>query len=42
VFEVHYRDDGATLAQALSLLTGAFQVGDAPPSDVPLVLEEIA
>ncbi len=41
VFEVHYRD-GAKLAAVMPLLAGAFTVGDAPPSEAPLILEEIA
>ncbi len=41
MFEVHYRD-GAKLVAAMPLLAGAFAIGDAPPSDAPLVLEEIA
>ncbi|VTR93472.1 pyrimidine-nucleoside phosphorylase : Pyrimidine-nucleoside phosphorylase OS=Myxococcus stipitatus (strain DSM 14675 / JCM 12634 / Mx s8) GN=MYSTI_06301 PE=4 SV=1: Glycos_trans_3N: Glycos_transf_3: PYNP_C [Gemmata massiliana] len=41
VFEVHYRDD-AKLASALPILTGAFQVTDAPPAEAPLILEELA
>ncbi|MBP3954287.1 thymidine phosphorylase [Gemmata sp. G18] len=41
VFDVHYRDD-AKLALSLPLLAEAFQVGDAPPADEPLILEELA
>jgi thymidine phosphorylase len=41
VFEVHYRD-GAKLAEAMTLLASAFIVGDAPPTEEPLILEEIA
>ena len=41
VFDVHYCDD-AKLALALPLLAEAFQVGDAPPADEPLILEELA
>ncbi len=41
VFEVHYRDD-AKLASALPILIGAFHVTDAPPSEEPLILEELA
>ncbi len=41
VFEVHYRD-GTKLFAAMPLLAGAFELGDAPPPDSQLVLEEIA
>ncbi len=41
VFEVHYRD-GAKLAAAMPMLAKAFQIDDTPPSELPLILEEIA
>jgi pyrimidine-nucleoside phosphorylase len=41
VFEVHYHD-GAKLVAAMPLLAKAFEIGDAPPKEEPLVLEEIA
>jgi pyrimidine-nucleoside phosphorylase len=40
VFEVHY-NDGAKLVQAMPLLAKAFEVGDAPPKEEPLILEEV-
>jgi hypothetical protein len=41
VFEVASRDQ-ARLAEATALLARAFEVGDEPPDESPLVLEEIA
>ena len=41
VFEVHY-GDAAKLIEALPLLAGAFTIGDAPPAEGPIILEEIA
>jgi pyrimidine-nucleoside phosphorylase len=41
VFEVHYRD-GTKLAQAMPLLSSAYEIGDAQPAEQPLILEEIA
>ena len=40
VFEVHHNPARAS-ADAHQLLAGAFAVGDAPPADAPLILEEI-
>jgi pyrimidine-nucleoside phosphorylase len=41
VFEVRYNDE-AKLAAAISLLQGAYTIGEAPPAELPLILEEIA
>jgi pyrimidine-nucleoside phosphorylase len=41
VYEVHYRTTSRMLA-ALPLLEESFTIGDAPPPEGPLVLEEIA
>ncbi len=41
VFEVHFRDR-ATLAAALPLLETAFALSDRPPTEKPLILEELA
>jgi pyrimidine-nucleoside phosphorylase len=41
VFEVHYRD-GAKRVEAMPLLASAFEIGDAPPPEEPLILEERA
>lgn len=41
VFEVHYNPARAS-AHALQLLASAFEIGDAPPSEAQLVLEEIS
>lgn len=41
VYEVHYRSTTRLLA-ALPLLEESFTIGDSPPADSPLVLEEIA
>ncbi len=40
VFEVHYRD-AAKLTGAMPLLAEAFEVGDGPPAETSIVLEEI-
>ncbi|MBY0458178.1 MAG: thymidine phosphorylase [Gemmataceae bacterium] len=40
VFEVHY-NDGAALVEVTPLLASAFTLGDAPPLESPLVLEEL-
>ena len=41
VYEVHYRSTTKMLA-ALPLLEESFRIADAPPSESPLVLEEVA
>jgi thymidine phosphorylase len=41
VYEVHYRSTSKMLA-ALPLLEESFAIGDAPPTEEPLVLEELA
>jgi thymidine phosphorylase len=41
ILTVHHRS-GRGLAEALSLLTAAVQVSDAPPSLRPIILERIA
>jgi pyrimidine-nucleoside phosphorylase len=41
VFEVHYRDI-AKMTAAMAILAEAYTVGDAPPAETPLILEEIA
>jgi pyrimidine-nucleoside phosphorylase len=41
VYEVHYRDAGK-LGDVLPLLHESFRTGDAPPPELPLVLEELS
>jgi pyrimidine-nucleoside phosphorylase len=41
VFEVYYRDI-AKMNAAMAILAEAYTVGDAPPAETPLILEEIA
>jgi pyrimidine-nucleoside phosphorylase len=41
VFEIHY-NDSAKLVEAMPLLASAFEIGDVPPREEPLILEERA
>jgi pyrimidine-nucleoside phosphorylase len=41
VFEIHY-NDSAKLVEAVPLLASAFEIGDTPPREEPLILEEPA